>query len=184
MVVLQSDRKQIAVLASPPTRGRLFTPAQKNRARKIMKKETQGSLYCRCGREKIRANGHCATCYTLRRYDTQHFGGLREQVLERDGYCCRVCGASGRDKRSIVVHHRLPGKSLLRLMVSLCPACHAKVHHTKAVMAPLPPFLLELWREQHPEGHEQIALDFRSQEPSALPVPLFAEETAGINQLA
>jgi hypothetical protein len=28
------------------------------------------------------------------------FGDLREAVLQRDGYCCRVCGTSGRRKRS------------------------------------------------------------------------------------
>ena len=31
----------------------------------------QTSLYCRCGREKIRANGHCATCYELRHQDAR-----------------------------------------------------------------------------------------------------------------
>ena len=87
-------------------------------------------MYCRCGREKIVANGHCATCYTLHRQDTAHFGGLRERVLERDGYLCRGCGASGRNKRSIAVHHRRPGRSRLDLMISLCPACHAKIHRT------------------------------------------------------
>lgn len=30
---------------------------------------------------------------------------LSIQVLERDGYACRGCGASGRRKRSIVVNH-------------------------------------------------------------------------------
>jgi hypothetical protein len=29
------------------------------------------------------------------------------------------------------------------------------------VLSQMPPLLLELWREQHPEGHEQTALDFR-----------------------
>lgn len=36
--------------------------------------------------------------------------------------------------RSIVVHHRVPGKSLLNLMIALCPGCHSKVHRTKAVL--------------------------------------------------
>ena len=107
----------------------------------------QRALHCRCGREKILALGLCATCYTLKRQDDEYFGGLREQVLERDGYCCRVCGASGRRKRSIVVHHRVPGKSVLHLMISLCPGCHAKVGRTKVVLSQMPPLLLELWRE-------------------------------------
>jgi 5-methylcytosine-specific restriction endonuclease McrA len=103
----------------------------------------------------------CPTCYSLKRQDQEYFGGLREQVLERDEYRCRVFEAPGRDKRSITVHHRVPGKSVLNLMISLCPGCHAKVHRTKAVLSQMPPLLLELWREQHPEGHEQTALDFR-----------------------
>jgi 5-methylcytosine-specific restriction endonuclease McrA len=97
----------------------------------------------------------------MKRQDDEYFGGLREQVLDRDGHACRVCGASGRRKRSIVVHHRVPGKSLLALMISLCPGCHAKVGRTKAVLSQMPPLLLQLWREQHPKGHEQTTLDFR-----------------------
>jgi len=27
-----------------------------------------------------------STCYTLKRQDEEYFGGLREQVLKRDGY--------------------------------------------------------------------------------------------------
>lgn len=61
-------------------------------------------------------------------------------------------------------------------MLSLCPACHAKVHRTKAALAAMPPLLLELWREQHPKGHEQVQLDFSSKRSLAEPVPLFLEE--------
>ncbi len=122
---------------------------------------------------KIRANGHCATCYVLRRHDASYFGGLREAVLERDGHCCQVCGTSGRDKGSIVVHHRVPGRSLLRTMISLCPGCHAKVHRTKAVLSAMPLLLLTLWREQHPRGHEQTRLDFSPKLPAAESVLLF-----------
>ena len=76
-----------------------------------MRKGIQRALCCRCGNEKILALGLCATCYTLKRQDEEYFGGLREAVLQRDDYCCRVCGASGKRKRSIVVHHRVPGRS-------------------------------------------------------------------------
>ncbi len=56
-----------------------------------MKKGTQRAMHCPCGREKILAHGLCATCYTLKRQDEEYFGGLREAVLDRDGY--RFCTA-------------------------------------------------------------------------------------------
>jgi hypothetical protein len=52
-------------------------------------------------------------------------------------------------------------------MISLCPGCHAKVGRTKVVLSQMPPLLLELWREQHPLGHEQTALDFNANFPAA-----------------
>jgi uncharacterized protein (TIGR03435 family) len=72
-----------------------------------LKKGLQTAICCPCGNEKILALGLCATCYTLKRQDAEYFGGLREQVLERDGYACRVCGDPDPG-----VHHREPGKSL------------------------------------------------------------------------
>jgi hypothetical protein len=51
-------------------------------------------------------------------------------------------------------------------MISLCPGCHAKVGRTKAVLSQMPALLLELWREQHPLGHEQTALDFNVNFPA------------------
>ena len=131
-----------------------------------MKRNRQTVMHCPCGKSKVLALGLCATCYTLKRQDEEYFGGLREMVLERDGYRCRVCDASGRDKRSIIVHHRVPGKSELNLMLSLCPGCHAKVHRTKTILRAMPPLLLRLWREQHPRGHEQVQLDFTTKRVS------------------
>lgn len=140
-----------------------------------MGKGKQRSLYCRCGREKILANGFCATCYTLKRQDEEYFRGLLERVFERDGHACRCCGASGRDKRSIIVHHRIPGTSLLHLMISLCPGCHAKIHRTKAVLSQVEPLLLQLWREQQPHCHEQISLVYTTGREVAEEIPLFTE---------
>jgi 5-methylcytosine-specific restriction endonuclease McrA len=136
----------------------------------------QRVMHCPCGNAKVLALGLCATCYTLKRQDKEYFGGLREAVLERDGYRCRVCDASGRDKRSIIVHHREPGKSIMSLMLSLCPGCHAKIHRTRVVLSALPPLLLELWREQHPKGHEQTNLVFDVKKPRPQRVPLFEQE--------
>jgi hypothetical protein len=42
-----------------------------------------------CGRPEILPLGLCPTCYTLKRQDEEYFGGLREAVLERDGYRAR-----------------------------------------------------------------------------------------------
>ena len=61
-------------------------------------------------------------------------------------------------------------------MVSLCPACHAKVHRTIAVFTEMPALLLELWREQHPDGHEQTRLSFDVATPEALSLRLFDEK--------
>ena len=57
-------------------------------------------MHYSCGKARVIALGLCATCYTLKRQDEEHFGGLREAVLRRDGYRCRVCATSGRDKWS------------------------------------------------------------------------------------
>ena len=70
-------------------------------------------------------------------------------------------------------HHRVPGKSLLHLMISLCPACHAKIHRTRAIVRLMPPLLLLLWREVHPKAHEQTALNFNPLPPPAKSATLF-----------
>ena len=53
-----------------------------------MRKPEQHALHCRCGKASILAQGICAVCYTLKRQDQEYFGGLREKVLEREGYRC------------------------------------------------------------------------------------------------
>ena len=61
-------------------------------------------------------------------------------------------------------------------MIALCLRCHAKVGRTKCVLSEMPPLLLLLWREQHPDGHEQVMIDFTVREIPAEPVALFPEE--------
>ncbi len=139
----------------------------------------QRSLHCRCGRVKIVARGLCGVCYTLRRQDGRDFGGLRETVLARDGRRCRVCHAPERGKRTLAVHHRVPGRSELGLMLTLCPGCHAKVTRTAVLRADWPPLLRTLWREQHPKAPEQFPLDFTLRPQAAKPVTLFANGEEG-----
>jgi hypothetical protein len=61
-------------------------------------------------------------------------------------------------------------------MIALCLKCHAKVARTKIVLSEMPLLLLVLWREQHPDAHEQRILDFKVLLPPVSPVPLFTEE--------
>lgn len=46
----------------------------------------------------------------------------------------------------------------------------------RRALSAMPPLLLKLWREQHPEGHEQVQLNFALKKPAAKLVPLFGDE--------
>jgi hypothetical protein len=93
--------------------------------------------------------------------DEVYFGGLREKVLERDGYKCRVCGKPGLHGKKLTVHHRERGKSVMRLMITLCRGCHSKVHKRILMIGvDIPELLRVLWREFHPGGSEQLPMDF------------------------
>lgn len=145
-----------------------------------MSKPAQGAMHCRCGNAKIIAHGLCWTCYSLKRQDEAYFGGLREKVLERDGYCCRVCAELPEVDRLCVgqppsVHHRVPGVSKLYLMITLCAAHHAQVERLQMVAKIMSPLLLILWREQHPNGQEQTMLNFKANPALSEPVSLFKE---------
>lgn len=63
-------------------------------------------------------------------------------------------------------------------MITLCLACHAKVTRKLAMDMCWPPLLIQLWREQHPEAHEQLQLDFTVRMMPPKPVPMFAGEQA------
>jgi hypothetical protein len=138
----------------------------------------QWRLHCPCGRAKILARGLCATCYTLQRQDRAYFGGLREKILTRDGHRCRGCGAAGRGKRTLAVHHRRPGVSTLASLITLCPGCHARVSRTCVLRNDWPELLRLLWREQHPHAHEQGRLDFAA--TVGMPAPEAGELFAGM----
>ena len=88
-------------------------------------------------------------------HSRRRFGGHREAALERDGYRCRGCGAG---KARLHVHHRSPGCHATRLLVALCPACHARVHRLLVNRHWLPGPLLGFWREQHPGSPLQLQL--------------------------
>jgi len=64
------------------------------------------------------------------------FSGQREEVLKRDGYKCIACGS----KDNLIVHH-MDGKGRgykpnneIDNLVTLCRACHMKVHFWNLVI--------------------------------------------------
>ena len=142
-----------------------------------MKKGVQRSMHCPCGRDEILALGLCSTCYSLKRQDEEYFGGHREQVLARDSYRCRIpgCHKAGTGKRVLAVHHRQPGNNDEKMMITLCLAHHAMVTRTQMLRKEWPVLLRTLWREQHPEAHEQTTLDFTIKKVPAKLVPLFPD---------
>lgn len=122
--------------------------------RKRLEDEAQISLLCRCGALPL-IGGACRTCYHRAWRSSVYFGGNRERALERDNHKCRACGA---DKKPIV-HHRKRGANATRLLITLCAACHARVHRSAALRVWLPPFVVALWEEQHPQAPRQLQLD-------------------------
>ena len=135
---------------------------------------SQRVMHCPCGNAKVLALGavfHLLYAEAAARRTFWWIAGDSPGVTAIDAASAML---SGRDKRSIVVHDRVPGRSVLRLMVCLCPGCHAKVHRTRAALSAMPPLLLQLWREQHPNGHEQVQLDFSIRRAAAQPTRLFS----------
>lgn len=135
--------------------------------------------YLPCGKPKVLERGLCQTCYTLKRQDQSCCGGHLENVLKRHAYRCSVprCSTIKRAVRDRwqIIHHREPGNSDPAKLLTLCLPCHAKVSRTLFVQDEWPEFLRVLWREQHPEGHEQVALNFGTLPAPATNVMLFKE---------
>jgi hypothetical protein len=118
-------------------------------------------LWCSsCGASGTLLRGTCARCYRAERRNFLRFAGLRLRILERDGYCCRVCCDRKSAERRLHVHHRKPGVSRERLLISLCPAHHAQIHRLQVLDRAMSPLAVELWRELHAGATEQLLLGF------------------------
>ena len=56
------------------------------------------------------------------------YEGLRQQILRRDGWRCQACGTMS----NLEVHHREfrshSGADSEENLITLCTACHARVH--------------------------------------------------------
>ena len=112
----------------------------------------QKSLFCSCGRDFPFAAGLCRSCYRAAAHSRERFAGLREEILFRDGHLCRVCGARER----LHVHHRKPGSNDRDLLITVCAACHARLHRLAALRVWIPELLVVLWIEQHPAVPVQL----------------------------
>ena len=110
-----------------------------------MSPHRQLPLCCPCASLRLFCGGWCQRCYWRRSRSRARFGGLRERVLARDHHQCRVCST----RELLVVHHRQPRHSWDAL-ITLCAACHARLHRLQGMNRWLPRALAELWREQHP----------------------------------
>jgi hypothetical protein len=105
----------------------------------------QRPLFCLCGDVPVIA-GLCRRCYGNLARSRQRFGGHRDAVLDRDGRRCQACGS----REWLAVHHRQPGCHDLDRLITICAACHARVHRLSAVRRWIPEALAPLWAEQHP----------------------------------
>ena len=111
-----------------------------------MSPSPQIPLCCPCGTFQLFCGGWCRACYGRRSRSRARFGGWREKVLARDHYQCRVCAGC----ELLVVHHRRPPRNVPASLITLCAACHARLHRLKGMSRWIPPALVELWGEQHP----------------------------------
>jgi hypothetical protein len=117
----------------------------------------QLELLCACGRRpvELKVLGCCRLCYQRRYHSLRWFGGLRELILERDRFKCRVCGMS----RRLVVHHR-DERNAKPWLITLCIRCHVRLHRSRRLRYWVPKALLGLWLEQHPSAPLQLQLPF------------------------
>ncbi len=123
--------------------------------RRRFSKARQKVLFCACGGAVPTIAGFCGRCYRAHAHSRRYFDGNRDAVLARDGGRCQGCGESrgaGKpDGSRLPVHHRIPGVHREELLVTLCAACHARVHRRLQQRSCLPEALIDFWHEQHPD---------------------------------
>jgi hypothetical protein len=132
----------------------------------------QIAFACGCGSDDLKASGVCARCDRRARLNEEHFDGLREATLKRDDNQCRAC--PNLERAQVVVHHRRPGRNLLRWLITLCRGCHIRVHLANWRGFGFQGLLRALWREMNP-GPEQRAFVFTA--PVPVQVELFPTDT-------
>lgn len=140
----------------------------------------QTALLCGCGVTLTAHDGQqtacalrCVRCARRERLSRENFDGLRELVLQRDGYQCQCCGEVAEAR--LVVHHRRPGWNRLGWLVTICRACHVRVHLVVRPGYACSGLLLTLWREAHRGRPMQKRLAFEGGADPASQVRLFPD---------
>lgn len=116
--------------------------------------QEQRLLFCPCGQNLPAIRGLCRSGYRAAAHSRQHFDGLRDEVLARDGHQCRTCGSAER----LHVHHRKRGVNDRELLITVCATCHGRLHRLAALRVWIPELLVLLWIEQHPGAPVQLQL--------------------------
>lgn len=102
------------------------------------------------------------------RRDAATSPAMRDEVLSRDGYCCRACGS----KRNLTVHHRrwrsFGGKTVPSNLLALCEACHSLVHARLLIVLGSPT------GELHFFDRKGRPIDGTTEEPIELPAGVAA----------
>ena len=152
MSIIESASAILTFMAALPAQSEASRtiPARKVWLRRRFSKARQRILFCVCGEAVPTIAGFCGRCYRAHAHSRRYFDGNREAVLARDCGRCQCCGAGKPDGSQLPVHHRLPGIHREELLVTLCAACHARVHRRLRQRSWLPELLVEFWREQHP----------------------------------
>ena len=105
----------------------------------------------------------------MRRHSRDYFAGNRESVLERDHFRCQSCGAGN---SPLHVHHRRPGVSEPGLLITVCSACHARLHRLASIHVWIPERLAVLWAEQHARTSVQLQFAFGEEARALLRDPV------------
>ncbi|QDL93529.1 HNH endonuclease [Paroceanicella profunda] len=99
---------------------------------------------------------------------TKRWKALRMIILERDGFCCRSCGARGR----LEVDHIKPVRTHPELsyapanLQALCPSCHTRKTRLECGHPPVPEARRE-WRSFVAELERPTPKTKQSGEPNA-----------------